>query len=81
MSIVITGSAEAIRDLLFGPPQHNEHCRGYRWHQYCADDSKRWASVEAALKKMHAERRERLTSQQRADELLREYQSQREAAQ
>ena len=59
MSITFIGTTEEVRHLLFGAPQHDEHCRGWRWHMYCQDDSKRWASVEAALKKMHQERRER----------------------
>jgi len=59
MSFVVVGTADQIMEMLSGPRQHDEHCRGWRWHMYCQDDSKRWASVEAALKKMHAERRER----------------------
>ena len=51
------GTTEEVKFLLFGNPQHDEHMRAWRWKMYCQDDSKRWASVEAALKKMHAERR------------------------
>ena len=59
MSFAVIGSAEQIRELLCGPQDHNEHCKGWRWHLYVQDDAKRWASVEAELKKMNAERRAR----------------------
>ena len=59
MSFAIIGSAEQIRELLCGPAQHNEHCKGYRWHQYVQWDKQRWASVEAELRKMNLERRAR----------------------
>ncbi|HXJ59406.1 MAG TPA: hypothetical protein VNU68_22410 [Verrucomicrobiae bacterium] len=59
MSYAVIGSAEQIRELLCGPQDHNEHCKGWRWHLYVQDDAKRWASVEAELRKMNAERRAR----------------------
>ena len=56
---VVIGSTEQIRDLLCGPQQHNEHCKGWRWHMYCQDDAKRWENVKAELRLMSAERRAR----------------------
>jgi hypothetical protein len=64
---VITGPAEIIGELLCGPAQHDEHMRGYRWHQYVADDKKRMDAVMAVISERAAERRANLTSQQRAD--------------
>jgi len=67
---VVVGSTEQIRDVLCGPLQHDEHCRGYRWHLYIKDSAKRMDNVWAELNAMHAERRAQranLTSQQRAD--------------
>lgn len=66
MAIVITGSTEAIRDLLFGPQQHNEHCKGWRWHVYVKDADKRQAAVDAELRKMIAEHRAREASSEEA---------------
>ena len=37
MTIAIIGPVEAIRVLLCGEQQHDEHTRGYRWHQYIAN--------------------------------------------
>ena len=67
MSYAVIGSAEQIRELLCGPQDHNEHCKGWRWHLYVQDDAKRWASVEAELRKMNAERRAREEFQQAAE--------------
>jgi hypothetical protein len=58
--IGIVGSTEQIRDLLCGPQDHNEHCKGWRWHLYVQDDAKRMENVTAALRKLHADRRARL---------------------
>jgi hypothetical protein len=76
---VITGPAEVIGELLCGPAQHNEHVKGWRWHLYVQDDKKRMTNVMDELRKMHAERRERMTAQQQADLALAEWQSQRRA--
>lgn len=54
---VVIGPTEIIRDVICGPQQHNEHCKGWRWHLYVADNEKRWEAVKAEMKKMHAERR------------------------
>jgi hypothetical protein len=59
MSFAVIGSTEQIRDLLCGPQQHNEHCKGWRWHMYVQDNEKRFQNVMAELRKMHAERRAR----------------------
>ena len=56
---VVISDAEHVRNILCGMPQHDEHCRGYRWHQYVQDDKKRMESVWSALRQMHAERRAR----------------------
>ena len=76
---VITGPAEIIGELLCGPAQHNEHTKAWRWHMYVQDDKKRMENVMAAVRQMHAERRERMTAQQHADLALAEWQSQRRA--
>jgi hypothetical protein len=59
MSFVVVGSAEQIRNLLCGPPQHDEHCKGWRWEMYVQDNEKRFQNVMAELRKIHAERRAR----------------------
>jgi hypothetical protein len=56
MPLTFIGSTEEIRHLLFGAPQHDAHCRGWRWHIYVQDDAKRWESVKAELRKMVRER-------------------------
>jgi hypothetical protein len=66
-NIVVTGSAEQIRDFLCGPQQHNEHCKGWRWHMYVQDNEKRFQNVMAELRKMHAERRAREAYQEAAE--------------
>jgi hypothetical protein len=58
--IVIIGSTEDVRDFLFGPQDHNEHMKGYRFHQYAQPDLDRMANVWAELRTMWAERRARL---------------------
>lgn len=55
----IIADVEIVREFLCGPQQHNEHCKGWRWHLYVRDDAARWASVEAELVKMRDERRAR----------------------
>jgi hypothetical protein len=59
---VIVGSTEQIRDFICGPQQHNEHCKGWRWHLYVQDDAKRMENVWGALRKLHAERRAQVKS-------------------
>ena len=76
---VITGSAEAIGELLCGPAQHNEHTKAWRWHLYVQDDKKRMENVMAEVRKMHAERRAAMNAQEEADIELAMWQSQRRA--
>jgi hypothetical protein len=75
---VVTGTAEQIRDVLCGPQQHDEHCKGWRWHMYCADDKKRMDNVMAEVRKMAEERKARITHQQQADADLAAWQALRE---
>ena len=50
---------QVIAELLCGPQQQDEHCRGWRWHLYVRDDAARFESVNAELVKMREERRAR----------------------
>lgn len=59
MSFAVVGSVELIRDVLCGPQQHNEHCKGWRWHLYVQDNEKRHQAVMDELRRIHAERRAR----------------------
>lgn len=52
--MIITGSNEKIIELLCGLQQSNEHCKGYRWHQYLADQRKRMAAVDEVARQMIA---------------------------
>lgn len=61
MAFAITGTADQIAELLCGPRQHDEHCKGWRWHLYVRDDAKRVAAVNDEVRKMLAERRARET--------------------
>jgi hypothetical protein len=61
------GSVEDIREILCGPQDHNEHCKGWRWHLYVQDDKKRMANVMAEVRLMAAERRAREEFQQAAE--------------
>lgn len=74
--LVVTGTAEQIRAILCGPQQHDDHCKGWRWHLYVQDDKKRMDNVMAEVRKM---RDERLTSQQLADIELAAWQERRRA--
>jgi len=58
-SYTFIGTTEEVKHLLFGAPQHNDHCIAWRWHLYCQDDAKRWENVKAELRLMSAERRVR----------------------
>jgi hypothetical protein len=64
--MIVTGSTEQIRDILCGPQQHNEHCKGWRWELYVRDQRNSRAAREAMLmaevRKIGAERRERLSA-------------------
>lgn len=55
--VVATGSTEEIMEALFGPQQHAEHCKGWRWHLYMRDMQKREDAVWATMRQMLAERR------------------------
>jgi hypothetical protein len=59
MSFVVIGNADQIISVLAGARQHNEHCKGWRWHLYVQDDRKRFAAVMAEVRMMAAERRAR----------------------
>lgn len=56
---VVTGSTEAIMEFLGLSPQHNEHCKGWRWHLYMQDNDKRIEAMRAEGRKIIAERRAR----------------------
>lgn len=60
LPLVIVGNVEEIRDFLCGPQQHDEHCKGWRWHLYVQDDEKRFQNVMAEVRRMRDERRARL---------------------
>lgn len=38
-------------------PQHNEHCKGWRWHMYMQDNDKRMEVVREEARKIIAARR------------------------
>ena len=57
--VAAVGTTEEIIDIFFGPQNHNEHCKGWRFHLYMSDMSKRDAAVRAEVRKMLAERRAR----------------------
>ncbi len=40
MSTVFIGTTDQIRDGMFGPQQHDDHTRGYRWELYMRDQRK-----------------------------------------
>ena len=80
MSIIITGTADQIGELLHGPRQHNEHCKAWRWHRYVTDAryAERAAAVKAAQQRLADQHRlRRMSSQQWADGLLAEYWAER----
>jgi len=31
---MVTGPAESLLEVFFGPRQADAHCQAYRWHQY-----------------------------------------------
>lgn len=57
--VAVTGSAEEIIDCLFGPRQHDEHCKGWRWHLYMQGAKRGMDGVWAALREMREEREAR----------------------
>lgn len=57
--VVATGSTEEIMEALFGPAQHDEHCKGWRWHLYMRDVKRGMRAVDDEVRKMIAERRSR----------------------
>lgn len=61
--VAAVGSTEEIFELMFGPQDHNEHMKGWRWHLYMADMRKREANVQAELRKMIEEQRNREDAQ------------------
>lgn len=69
-TILITGSADDIAEILCGPRQHDEHTRGWRWHLYMQDQKKAAAAMREEGLRMIAEanaRREAREFQQAAE--------------
>lgn len=60
MTFIIIGDAQAIREFICGPEQHNRHCKEWRWHIYCQGDRQRWRDVLAEQRQIAQEHRERL---------------------
>lgn len=54
MGYIVTGTADQIAEVLCGARQHDEHCKGWRWHMYCRDDAYRMANVNEAARKLIA---------------------------
>ena len=54
MTFAIVGTAEEIRDLMLGPLQHNEHCRGHLWELYMQDQRKRIAAMNECARQIIA---------------------------
>lgn len=50
--VVATGSTEEIMEALFGPQQHAEHCKGWRWHLYMRGAEKSMDAVRAEMRAM-----------------------------
>ena len=69
ISTLIVGSAEEIRLILCGPPQHDEHCHGWRWHLYVRDNVQRMENVRQEFNLMMQERRERIAKHELAREM------------
>lgn len=69
-NFIIIADAPVIRDLLCGEQQHNEHCKGWRWHLYTQDNDKRFANVMDEMRKMHAERRAQIDALRSEAEFL-----------
>ena len=44
---VLSGPTELFVAALCKPPQHNEHCKGWRWEMYLQDAKLREANVRA----------------------------------
>jgi hypothetical protein len=55
----VIGSTEAVMEFLGLSPQHNEHCKGWRWHMYLQDSEKRMDAVREEARKIIAARRAR----------------------
>lgn len=55
----VIGSTEAVMEFLGLSPQHNEHCKGWRWHMYMQDTHKRAEAVREEARKIIAARRAR----------------------
>lgn len=53
----IIGPTELFVAVLCKPPQHNEHCMGWRYQQFLADCKLREANVREGVRLMIAERR------------------------
>jgi hypothetical protein len=55
----VVGSTEAVMEFLGLSPQHNEHCKGWRWHMYMQDTHKRAEAVREAAREIIAAHRAR----------------------
>lgn len=51
----IAPAAQFIEVYFDGHQQHDEHCKGWRFHLYCRDDRNRMAAVNEAARKLIAE--------------------------
>ena len=51
----LVGPTELFVEVLCKPPQHNEHCKGWRYHQFLADCKIREANVREAARQIIAQ--------------------------
>jgi hypothetical protein len=52
----VTGPAEGVIEFMFGPAQHDEHTRGWRWHLYMQDQRRRLAAMQVEARAIIARR-------------------------
>jgi hypothetical protein len=68
MTYAIIGTTQQVSEFFFGPPQHDEHCRGWRWELYTRAQRRTQAERDlmliTAARKMAAERRARIEALQ-----------------
>lgn len=53
----VIGSTEAVMEFLGLSPQHNEHCKGWRWHLYMQDCDRRMDAVREGARRIIAQAR------------------------
>lgn len=53
--MIIIGTPEQIGAILCGEQQHDEHCRGWRWHLYVADTKARMRAVDDVARRIIAQ--------------------------